>query len=331
MARPKVFVTRGIAQEALNRIAGAAEMELWTDELPPPYETLKEKAQNADGMLTLLSDRVDAGLMDAAPGLKVVSNMAVGYDNIDVPEATKRHILVGNTPEVLTETTADFAFALLLSAARRVAEGDKHTRAGKWTTWGPMIMLGQDIHNATLGIIGLGRIGTAVARRAKGFDMKLLYHDEIRRTRKKERELGVEYVPELMKLLSRSDFVSIHVPLLPHTHHFIGPAELAAMKPSAVLVNTSRGSVVDQKALYEALNSGQIFAAAIDVTEAEPIAKDDPLLSLDNIVITPHIASASFSTRGKMAMMAADNLLAGLEGEIPPNCVNPQAFGKSGE
>ena len=326
MAKPRVYVTRRMAQEALDKIARVTEMEVWPEELPPPYDVLLEKVRDVDGLLPLLTDRIDANLMDAAPRLKVISNMAVGYDNIDVPEATKRGIVVGNTPGVLTETTADMAFALLMAAARRVAEADAFTRKGRWKTWGPMVMLGQDIHRATLGIVGLGRIGTEIAKRAKGFNMKVLYYDEIRRSQEEEKQLGVEYVSELSTLLSKSDFVSIHVPLGPQTHHLIGTAEFALMKPTAILINTSRGPVVDQEALYEALKSHQIFAAAIDVTEVEPIPMDSPLLTLDNIIITPHIASGSVATRTKMANMAAENLIAGVQGEIPPNCVNPEAL-----
>jgi glyoxylate reductase len=326
MTKPRVFVTRVIAQEALDKIAQVTEMEVWTEELPPPYEMLLEKARDAEGLLTMLSDKIDAALMDTAPKLKVVSNLAVGYDNISIAEATKRHIVVSNTPGVLTETTADLAFTLLMTAARRVVEADNYTRKGWWKTWGPKILLGQDIHNATLGIIGLGRIGAEIAKRGRGFNMKVLYYDEIRRSEEEERQLSVEYIPDLAKLLSRADFISVHVPLVPQTHHLIGAAEFALMKPTTVFINTSRGPVVDQRALYEALKSGQIFAAAIDVTEVEPISPDDPLLTLDNIIITPHIASASFTTRGKMALMAAENLLAGLCGETPPNCVNPEAL-----
>jgi len=314
-----------MAQEALDKIAQATEMEVWPGELPPPYEVLQEKARDAEGLITLLTDKVDAALMDAASKLKVVSNLAVGYDNISIAEATKRHIVVGNTPGVLTETTADLAFALLMAAARRVVEADNYTKKGQWQTWGPMILLGQDIHHATLGIIGLGYIGAEVARRAKGFNMKVLYYDEMRRSEAEERQLGVEYVPELEKLISSADFISIHVPLLPQTRHLIGAAEFAVMKPTAIFINTARGPVVDQKALYDALKSGQIFAAGIDVTEIEPIPPDDPLLTLDNIIITPHIASASFTTRKNMALMAAENLLSGLRSETPPNCVNPEA------
>jgi len=326
MAKPRVFVTRVIAQEALDKIAQVTDMEVWIEELPPPYEMLLEKARDAEGLLTMLSDKIDAALMDTAPKLKVVSNLAVGYDNISIAEATKRHIVVGNTPGVLTKTTADPAFTLLMAAARRVVGADNYTRKGWWKTWGPKILLGQDIHNATLGIIGLGRIGAEIAKRGRGFNMKVLYYDEIRRSEEEERQLGVEYIPDLAKLLSRADFISVHVPLVPQTHHLIGAAEFALMKPTAVFINTSRGPVVDQRALYEALKSGQIFAAAIDVTEVEPISPDDPLLTLDNIIITPHIASASFTTRKNMALMAAENLLAGLRGETPPNCVNPEAL-----
>jgi len=326
MTKPRVFVTRVMAQEALDKIAQATEMEVWPEELPPPYEVLLEKARDAEGLATLLSDRVDAALMDTAPKLKVVSNMAVGYDNISIAEATKRHIVVSNTPGVLNETTADLAFTLLMAAARRVVEAANYTTKGQWKTWGPKILLGQDINNATLGIIGLGRIGVELAKRGRGFNMKVLYYDEIRRSEEEEKQFGVEYIPELAKLLSSADFISVHVPLLPQTHHLIGAAEFALMKPTAVFINTSRGPVVDQKALYEALKSGQIFAAGIDVTEVEPIPPDDPLLTLDNIIITPHIASASFTTRKNMALMVAENLLAGLRGQTPPNCVNPEAL-----
>jgi len=326
MTKPRVFVTRSIAQEALDKITQVTDMEIWPEELPPPYEVLLEKVRDAEGLLTTLNDKINTTLMDAAPKLKVVSNYAVGYDNINVVEATKRHIVVSNTPGVLTGTTADFTFTLLMAAARRVVEADNYTRKGQWKTWGPKILLGQDIHNATLGIIGLGRIGAEVAKRGKGFNMKVLYYDEIRRSEEEERQLGVEYIPKLAKLLSSADFITVHVPLLPHTRHLIGAVEFGLMKPTAVLINTSRGPVVDQRSLYEALKSGQIFAAAIDVTEVEPIPPDDPLLTLDNIIITPHIASGSFTTRKNMALMAAENLFAGLRGQIPPNCVNPEAL-----
>ena len=330
MAKPKVFVTRRIAQVALDRIAAEADMELWPEELPPSYDLILQKAGQADGLLTLLTDRIDAALMDGAPRLKIISNLAVGYDNIDVPAATTRGILVGNTPGVLTETTADLAFSLLMAAARRVVEADRYTRSGKWKTWSPQVLLGQDIHGATLGIVGLGRIGSEVAQRARGFGMKILYHKTSRLNEADERKLGALYVPDLKALLAAADFVTLHVPLTPSTLHLIGEDEFAAMKPTAVLVNTSRGPVVDQRALYQALKSGRIFAAGLDVTEEEPIPLDDPLLTLENVIVLPHIGSASVETRKKMALMAAENLLAGLRGELPPHPVNPEALDTQG-
>lgn len=326
MARPRVFITRQIDQEAADRIAQAAEIEVWPEELPPPPHVLLEKAGDIDGLVTLLTDKVDVDLMDAAPRLKVISNLAVGYNNINIAAATRRHIVVGNTPGVLSATTADLAFSLLMAASRRLIEADGYTRMGSWQTWGPMTMLGQDIHNATLGIIGLGQIGAEVAKRAKGFNMRVLYYDVVRRSTAEEVQLCVEYVPDLGDLISTADFISLHVPLLPETHHLIGSAEFALMKPTAVLVNTSRGPVVDEEALFETLKSGGIFAAGIDVTEVEPIPPDSPLLGLKNIIITPHIASASYATRKRMALMCADNLLAGLNRELPLNCVNPEAY-----
>ena len=332
MSKPKVFVTRIIADEALKVVREATDMKLWENELPPPRDVLLREIRDIDGLLCLLTDRVDGELLDAAPKLKVVSNMAVGFDNIDLKEATKRGIPVGNTPEVLTETTADFAFSLMMAAARRVVEGDRFTRASHWKTWAPMVMLGRDIHGATLGIMGLGRIGVEMARRAQGFDMRLIYHDAIR-NEKAEKQYNIQFYPDMKTFLGESDFVTVHVPLTPQTRHLIGAEALAAMKPTASLINTSRGPVVDPKALYEALKNGIIASAALDVTEVEPIPMDDPLLSLDNIIITPHIASASVSTRTKMALMAAGNLLAGLRGEQPPNCPNPEALqvGRQGQ
>ncbi len=330
MPKPKVFVARKMAQEALDMIADATEMSLWEDELPPPRDVLLKKVRDVDGLLSLLTDKVDVELMDAAPKLKVVSNMAVGYDNIDVPAATSRGIVVGNTPGVLTETTADFTFALLLAAARRVVEANAYTGRGDWKTWGPMVLLGYDVHHATLGIVGCGRIGMEVAKRAKGFDMQVIYYDLVRRTPEEERKLGLEFVSSLRELLSRADFVTLHTALTPTTHHLISTAEFSLMKPTAILINASRGPVVDQKALYQALKSHQIFAASLDVTEVEPIPLDDPLLTLGNIIIAPHIASASVATRTKMATMAAANLIAGLKGEMPLNCVNPEVLKQKG-
>ncbi len=330
MSAAKVFVTRQIPGSGLDRIRAAAAVEVWPDELPPPYETLKERVAGADGLLCLLTDRVDEELIEAAGGsLKVISQMAVGYDNVDVTAATAHGIPVGNTPGVLTETTADFAFALLMAAARRIVEGYAFVREGRWKTWGPMMLMGQDVHGATLGIIGFGRIGQAVARRASGFGMRLLYFNPAADPAE-ARQLGAE-PRSLDALLAESDFVSLHVPLTEETHHMIGSPELARMMKSAVLINTARGGVVDPAALYQALKTGAIAYAALDVTEPEPIQMDDPLLSLDNCLIVPHIASSSVAARSRMANMAADNLLAGLEGRPLPNCVNPQVYQQGGD
>lgn len=320
----KVYVTRELPSAALDPLAEAATVRVWPEELPPPPEVLLAEAAEADALLTLLTDRIDAAIMAAAPRLRVISNMAVGYDNIDVQEASRRGILVTNTPGILTKTTADFAFALLLAAARRVVEADHYTRQGRWKTWGPQVLLGQDVHEATLGVVGLGGVGLEVAKRGRGFGMRVLYCDSTRKL-KEERRYGLACV-ELGQLLAESDFVSLHTPLTPETHHLIGERELALMKPTAVLVNTARGAIVDQRALWRFLKDDRIAAAAIDVCEQEPIAPDDPLLGLGNIIITPHIASASVATRLGMARMAVDNLLTALRGQVPPHCVNREAI-----
>ncbi len=325
--KPRVFITRMLPQPALDRILSVCETEVWQDELPPPREVLLSKVRHVDGLLSLLTDKIDALLMDNAPRLKVISNCAVGFDNIDVPAATQRGIAVGNTPGVLTETTADFAFALLMAAARRVVEGDRYTRAGKWKTWGLTVLLGQDVYGATLGLIGLGRIGTAMAKRAKGFEMRVLYYDLYRRE-DLEKQLGITFA-DLATVVREADFVSVHTPLTNETKHLINADLLHKMKKTAILINTSRGPVVDQAALYAALRDGVIAGAALDVTDPEPIAMDDPLLTLENCIIAPHIASASVTTRTKMAMMAAENLLAGLRGEPLPNPVNPEVKPKT--
>lgn len=322
----RVYVTRRIPEAGLKMVLEACEAKVWEDEVPPPRDVLMKEIAEVDGLLCLLTDRIDAEVMDAGKKLRVISNYAVGYDNIDIPAATARKLIVGNTPGVLTETTADLAFTLLMASARRIVEGDKYTRAGKWRAWGPTLFLGYDIHHATLGLVGLGRIGSEMAKRAKGFDMKVLYYDAFRRE-DLEQSLGVQYV-DLDTLLRESDFVSLHTPLTEQTRHLIGARELGMMKPTAILINSSRGPVIDQKALYEALRDRKIAHAGLDVFEVEPIAHDDPLLSLDNVTVVPHIASASHATRSKMAVMAATNLLAGLRGELPPNCVNPEAWGK---
>ncbi len=324
--RPRVFVARRIPDEGLGAILDATDADVWPDELPPPRPELLRRVAGCDGILTLLTDRVDGELLDAAgPGLRVVSNFAVGFDNVDVPACTARGIPVGNTPGVLTETTADLAWARLMAAARRVAEGDRYVRAGRWRTWGPLLLLGSDVHGGTLGIIGFGRIGQAVARRAVGFGMTILYHDVAPAPASVERDLGARFVA-LDELLAASDFVTLHVNLTEDTRGLINRERLATMKPHAVVVNTSRGSVVDQEALFEALRDGAIGAAALDVTDPEPMAPDDPLLGLDNCLVVPHIASASRTTRGRMAEMAAANLLAGLRGERLPTPVNPEVF-----
>lgn len=329
MNKPTVLITRRIPIEKLDIAQTFCEVDLWDEELPPPRSVLLERVRGKDGLLCLLTDRIDAEVMDAAgPGLKVISNCAVGFDNIDVAEATRRGIPVGNTPGVLTETTADFAFALLMAAARRIVEGERFVRAGKWKTWGLTQLLGQDVHRATLGIIGYGRIGQALARRARGFEMRILYYDPFHPEEPQADESGAQKV-DLDTLLRQADFISLHVPLTEQTYHMINAEAFSKMKPTAILINTARGAVVDPQALYQALKGGQIAAAALDVTEPEPLPPDHPLLSLENLIVTPHIASASVETRGKMVQIALDNLRAGLQGQRLPHCVNPQVYGES--
>jgi len=326
MVKPKVFVTRLIPEVGLRAVREFCETDVWTEELPPPRDVILDRVRGVEGILPLLTDRIDAEVMDAAgPGLKVISNYAVGYDNVDILAATARGVPVGNTPGVLTDTTADFAFALLIAAARRIVEGDRFTRAGKWQTWGPTLLLGGDVTGATLGIVGFGRIGKGMAKRAQGFDMRVLYHDPLCRDDPYAQEIGAQWV-DLDTLLRESDFVSLHTPLNQSTYHLINADALSKMKPTAVLINTARGPIVDQAALYRALRTGTIGYAALDVTEPEPIPADSPLLTLDNVIVAPHIASASVATRGKMAQMAAANLIAGLRGDRLPNCVNPAVY-----
>ena len=265
--------------------------------------------------------------MDAAPNLRAISQIAVGFENIDVAEATRRGIPVGYTPDVLTGTTADMAFALLMAAARRLVEGAEAVKAGRWKTWHPLHFLGPDVFGGTLGILGMGRIGLEMAKRAQGFDMPILYYDVFRRPEDVERQYNMTYAP-IDTVLRESDFVSVHVNLTPETYHLIGNHELHLMKSNAVLVNAARGPVIDPTALYHALKDGQIGAAALDVTEPEPITMEDPLLTLNNCIIVPHIASASVPTRLRMSTMAAENLLAGLNGQPMPNCVNPEVYKK---
>lgn len=327
MSKPKVFVTRVIPDKGLDLVKDFCDADVWTDELPPPREELLKRVRGVDGLLSLLTDKIDGEVMDAAGAqLKVISNYAVGFDNIDVDAATVRRIPVGNTPDALTDATADFAFALMMSAGRRLLEGDRFVRDGKWKTWGPMLMLGVDVKGAILGLVGFGRIGKAMAKRAAGFNMRVIYFDP--NEKEAYPRLNARRV-DFETLLSVSDFVSLHVPLTPDTRRLIDAEALSRMKPNAVLVNTSRGPIVDMDALYEALREKRIFAAGLDVTDPEPLPTDHPLLSLENLVIAPHMASASITARGNMAWMAAQNLLAGLKGKRLPNCVNPQVYEKN--
>lgn len=325
MGKSRAFVSRQIFAEALELIAAEADTEVWQEELPPIREVLLEKVRGVSGLLCLLTDKVDAELMDAAgPQLKVISQIAVGFDNIDVPEATRRGIPVGNTPDVLTKTTADATFALLMAAARRIVEGSRVVREGKWRTWHPLHHLGQDVYDSVLGIVGMGRIGVEVAKRGFGFDMEVLYTDVARRE-DLEAQYPLKYV-DLETLLRESDFVSLHTVLDDATYHLVSDDQFAMMKSTAVLVNASRGPIVDPKALYHALRDGLIAAAALDVTEPEPIPLDDPLLTLDNCVIVPHLASASVRTRAEMSRISAQNLVNGLVGSKLITCVNPEVY-----
>ena len=319
--RRRVFVTRPIPEAGLAEVRAEADVDLWPEELPPPRAVLLERVQGIDGLLSLLTDRIDVEVLDAAgPGLRVVSNFAVGYDNIDVAACRARGISVGNTPGVLTETSADLAFALLMAVARRLPEGYDLVRHDRWQTWGPLQLLGKDVHGATLGIVGFGRIGREMARRAQGFGMRTLYHSRTRASAAVEAELAATAVT-LDELLARSDFVSLHTALNEQTRGLIDAAALARMKRGAILVNTSRGGVVDQLALADALRSGHLFGAGLDVTDPEPMRAADPLLELPNCLVVPHIASASERTRDRMAQKAARNLLAGLRGEPLPDPV----------
>jgi glyoxylate reductase len=310
----RCFVTHSLPGTALDRLAAEHEVRVWPDPEPPPRESLLEGVREAEGLLCLLVDRVDAELIDSAPELKAIANYAVGTDNIDLEAATARGIPVGNTPDVLTETTADLAFALMLAAARRIVEADAAVRAGEWPEWSPEAFVGRDLHHTTLGLVGMGRIGEAVARRAVGFGMTVIHSS---------RSSGVP----LDELLEHADFVSLHAPLTPDTKGLIGERELALMKPTAVLVNTARGGLVQTAALERALRDGEIAAAGLDVTDPEPLPADHPLLGAPNLVVVPHIGSATQRTREAMADMAVDNLLAALAGERMPHCANPEVYG----
>lgn len=323
MAKSRVYVCRALPDPALAIVRAVADVRLWErEDVPPPRDVLLREIAECEGVLTLLTDRVDEEFLSRSPRLRVVANMAVGFDNIDVPAATRARVVVTNTPDVLTETTADFAFTLILAAARRLVEADAFTRAGKWKTWSPMLLAGQDVHHATLGLVGLGRIGSAVARRAKGFEMRVIYYDPVRR-QDLESQLGIEF-RAMDEVLKSADIISVHVPLMAETRHLIGREQFKMMKRSAVFVNAARGPIVDQAALAEALRTRTIYAAGIDVFEQEPVSADDPLLALENVVVAPHIASASIPTRTRMATLAAENVAAVLQGKRPPTPVNPE-------
>lgn len=323
MTRPKVFVARKIPDEGLNAIATACDVDVWPDRLPPPAEELRKRVADCDGLVSLLTDRIDAALLAAAPKLKVVSNFAVGFNNVDVPACTARGVLVGNTPGVLTDATADIAVTLLMAAARRLGESATDAKEGRWLTWEPLGWLGSDLVGRTLGIVGMGRIGFATAKRLHGgWGMKVLYTARGPKA-DADRELGAKQV-ELDELLAQSDFVSVHADLNPTTKGLFSTAQFAKMKRSAVFVNTSRGPLVDQVALAAALRNGTIFAAGLDVTEPEPLPSEHELYQLPNCVIAPHIASATVDTRNAMARLCANNLLAGVKGEVLPHCVNPE-------
>jgi glyoxylate reductase len=305
-----VFVTRQIPGDALDRLSAEHDVDVWPGDMPPPRDDLLAGVAKAEGLLSMLVDKVDAELLDAAPNLRAVANYAIGFDNIDLEAAAARHIQVGNTPDVLTDATADLAWALMLAVARRIVEASTDARDGKWRTWEPQGWIGADVHGATLAVVGAGRIGQAVAKRASGFDMEVLMVD-----------LG----DDLHSALERADVVSLHTPLTPETRHLIDAEALARMKPSAILVNTARGPIIDQDALAEALREGRLAGAGLDVTDPEPLPTDHPLYDTPNLLVVPHIGSATTTARAAMADRAVDNLLAALDGKPMPYAVQPPA------
>jgi glyoxylate reductase len=329
MMKPKVFVTREIPEKGLREIEKYFDIDLWSDYKAPPYEVLVKKASEADALVTLLTDRIDKNLIDNAPRLRIISQYAVGYDNIDIDYATKKGIYVTNTPGVLTDSTADLTIAIMLAIMRRVVEADAFVRKGDWeasgTGWHPLMLLGRELKGKALGIIGMGRIGRAVARRAKGFGMKILYTDVSRLPPEIEKELEAEYV-NLKELLKRSDVVSIHTPLTPKTYHMIGEEELKLMKKDAYLVNTARGAIIDTNALVKAIKEGWIAGAALDVFEQEPLPAKHELIGLKNVVLTPHIGSATIEARTAMALKVAENLTAFYHKRVPPDLVNKEVI-----
>jgi glyoxylate reductase len=316
----KIFITRKLPDEVVNPLREKFDVTMWhSDEISMTYDEIKSQAKDTHALWTVLSDKVDRALIESLPNLKVISNLAVGYNNIDVEAAKERGIIVTNTPGVLTETTADLAFSLLLATARRVTEAERDLRAGKWISWSPMQLTGMDVFGATLGIIGMGRIGEAVARRAKGFDMKVLYHNRSRKIEAEE-QFGFTYV-ELDALLQESDFIVLLTPLTAETKGLIGERELNLMKETAAIINVARGGIIDEKALYEALTTNKIWAAGLDVFEVEPVPLDHPLLTLPNVTVLPHIGSASIRTRMAMMQMNADDIAAVLKNKEPKNKV----------
>ena len=322
--QPKIYVTRRLPEAALAPLRTCGEVQVWESDHAIPRETLLQEIIDTVALLGMVTERIDDDLLDHAPQLKLVANMAVGYDNVDVPALTRRGVVLTNTPGVLTETTADLTFALMLGIARRIGEGERRVRAGRWPVWSPFVFLGTDVHHATLGIIGLGRIGIEVAKRARGFDMRVLYHNRSQ-NKEAEEQLGCTRV-DMDTLLSESDFVVVLVPLGPQTRQLISAPQLKKMKPTAFLVNAARGPIVDAPALYEALRDNVIAGAALDVTDPEPLPADDPLLTLDNCLVVPHVGSASIATRTRMATLAAENIAAFLSGRRPPTPVNPQVL-----
>lgn len=326
MSKPKVYVSRIIPDEGLTILRTRCDAEVWSRVMPPSHDEIVRGVKGRQGLLCMLSDPIDGEVLAAGgPGLKVVGTYAVGFDNIDVKEATRRGILVTNTPGVLTEATADLAFALLMAAARRIPEGIDNVRDGQWKTWGPKVLRGADVYGATLGIIGMGRIGAAMARRARGFDMDVVFYDPGMGP-DEDVPSGATRCENLEQMMQRSDFVSVHVPHTPQTHRLIDRTSLGWMKPTAILVNTARGAVVDTPALLDALRQGGIAGAALDVTDPEPLPPGHPLVTLPNCLVVPHIGSASMATRARMSVMVVEDMTAALAGRRPVNLVNPEAW-----